>query len=1084
MLHILLGADWVSNRDAVLAMLANDVKMQHPGRVLIVPELISHDTERRLCVAAGDTTSRYAEVLTFTRLARRVCDYTAHAMPECLDDGGRLVAMAAAVHQVQSKLKAYASVETKPEFLLGLLDMTDEFKRCCITSKDLMTASANTDGLLAQKLEELALILESYESVCIHGKRDPRDQMNWVLEELEACDYANKHVFYVDGFPDFTRQHMEILSHLVAESTDVYVSLNCDDITSSNLAFEKPVSTARELLAIAKRANIPVEIRKISPRNNQLQDLCMHLFQGPVLARTENISAFRAESIYQECMETAQRILHLVSCGERYRNIGVVCADFVTYRNVLDAAFHRCRIPSYISGTESVLEKTLISTVIAAIDTAMSGFEQRDVLRYLKTSLSPLDTDVCDRLENYVLLWGINGKAWINPWKNHPEGLGETWTDAAVEKLNGLNADRELAITPLVALRQGLLSARNVAQQVESVYRFFEDVQLSQKLTTLADLYEERGDHRNAQILDQLWEILIGALEQLHDTLGKTVWDSDTFSRLLRLLIGQYSVGTIPAVLDSVTVGPVSAMRCQEVDHLFMLGAKEGVLPGYGGSAGVLTGQERTALRAIGLPLTGGAMDSIQAEFFDIYGVFCGAREKITVSCTAEQPSYVYQRLAKMASNEETVDHVIGAALTDRLEAAAYIARYCNDETATELGIVHEYNIITQKRDHELGGVEPDNVRALYGEKLRLSASQVDKQADCRLAYFLRYGLGVKERKPASIDPAEFGTYVHAVLENTVAEVMELGGFSKVTLEETENIAQKHSDAYTKERFSELETERMSYLFKRNSHELAMIVEELWRELRDASFVPKYFELQFGQDAPMPPIEIHGNEMDALLRGFVDRVDVWHSENGDFVRVVDYKTGTKDFDYCDVFNGLGLQMLLYLFALEENGHDLIGNTPIPAGVQYFPARAPMLSADGLLDEQTASAARNSVWKRRGLLLQDESVLAAMEPYDKPLRLSYSRKKDGSISGDLASAGDFQMLKNYIYRLLGKMTDEIASGYIKPNPYTRGASHDACRYCPYGAVCHVADVDGRRNYKAMSAAEFWDAVRKEMSDGGR
>ena len=1083
MLHLLLGTDWVENRDTVLRLLAKDVHNQMPYRVLIVPELISHDTERRLCAVAGDTTSRYAEVLTFTRLARRVCDVTGHPIPECLDDGGRLVAMASAAHQIHSRLKAYASVGTRPEFLISLLDMIDEFKRCCVSSSDIMSASHKTEGLLAQKLEELALLLESYESVCLQGKRDPRDQMAWVIEELEDCDYAKRHIFYIDGFPDFTRQHMEVLSHLIRESEHVFISLNCDSIDSQNLAFEKPCGTARELLAIARRYNVPVDIQNISPRKHDLQHVCAHLFRGNITGSCDSVHIFRTESIYQECMEAAQRILALVSKGERYRNIGVVCADFNTYRNVLESAFDRCGIPSYISGTESVLEKTLITTVIAAIDTAMSGFDQRDVLRYMKTSLSPLDMDTCDLVENYVLMWGIDGQAWTKPWKNHPYGLGEAWSEEITAKLEKLNYARNLVITPLIALRNGLISAKNVAQQVEAVYAFFEDVQLSEQLSAVADSYEQRGDNRNAQILDQLWEILMGALEQVHDVLGKTAWDPETFSRLFRMLISRYSVGTIPAVLDSVTVGPVSAMRCQEVAHLFLLGAKEGMLPAYGSSVEILTGHERSALRKIGLPITGGAVDTLKSEFFDIYGVFCGARKEITVSCTAEQPSFVYQRLLKMAAREEMVDHIIGAALTDKLEAAAYLVRYGNNSAAKELDIQREIDLISQKRAHELGSVNPVNIRALYGETLRLSASQVDKQADCRLAYFLRYGLHVKERKPATVDPAEFGTYVHAVLENTVADVMSLGGFSAVSLEKTEEIAQKYSDAYTKEHFSELETQRMSYLFKRNSHELAMIIGELWRELHDSSFIPTFFELKFDGGAPMPAIRISGDIMDAQLRGFVDRVDIWHNGNEDYVRVVDYKTGNKDFDYCDVFNGLGLQMLLYLFALEENGHNLIGNAPIPAGVQYFPARAPMLSADGLLEDQAAIAARNTIWKRKGLLLENDAVLSAMEPYDKPLRLSYSRKKDGSISGDIASADDFELLKRYVFRLLGRMTDEIASGCIKPNPYTRGGSHDACRYCPYGAICHVADVSGRRNYKAMTSGEFWDAVRKEMNGNG-
>ena len=190
MLRLILGTDWIENREAVLRLIAGEVKKGIPGQILMVPELISHDSERRLCAAAGDTASRYAEVLSFTRLLRRVAEREQLAIPECLDNGGRLIAMASAARMLASKLKSYASVETRPEFLAGLLDAVDEFKRCCITPEDLMTASEQTAGTLAQKLSELALILEGYDSICAQGVHDPRDQMNWLLEELEVCDFA------------------------------------------------------------------------------------------------------------------------------------------------------------------------------------------------------------------------------------------------------------------------------------------------------------------------------------------------------------------------------------------------------------------------------------------------------------------------------------------------------------------------------------------------------------------------------------------------------------------------------------------------------------------------------------------------------------------------------------------------------------------------------------------------------------------------------------------------------------------------------------------------------------------------------
>ena len=74
MLTILIGTDWVENRKKILSYIASDVAGKKSRRILMVPELISHDTERRLCAIAGETTSRFAEVLSFTRLVRRVAD--------------------------------------------------------------------------------------------------------------------------------------------------------------------------------------------------------------------------------------------------------------------------------------------------------------------------------------------------------------------------------------------------------------------------------------------------------------------------------------------------------------------------------------------------------------------------------------------------------------------------------------------------------------------------------------------------------------------------------------------------------------------------------------------------------------------------------------------------------------------------------------------------------------------------------------------------------------------------------------------------------------------------------------------------
>ena len=1086
MLTLLLGTDWVANREALLGELVEDIHERRSNRIWMVPELISHDTERRLCMAAGDTASRFAEVLSFTRLHRRVCDAVGHGARECLDNGGRVVAMAAAARLLHSKLKSFASVETRPEFLIGLLDAVDDFKRCCISAQDLMIASKHTEGALAQKLEELSLLLETYDALCSQGKRDPSDQMTWLLEQLEQSDFAHKHVFYIDGFPDFTRQHMAILEYMALHSEKVLVSLNCDMPNTAEPAFETAADTASQLIRWAKQKGVQYEIRYVPPRDDTLQYLRARLFQGeikqqPALAECVQVSGF--DTVYEECVAAAERIIGLIHAGARYRDIGIVCSDIQAYKNTVSMVLHRCHIPVYLSGTDEILDKTVITTVLSALDVALSGFERTDMIRYIKSILSPLELGAADKIENYVHIWNISGKRWLEDWTYHPAGLSEEWTQTDRDELNELNAARRLVVQPLVRLRNGLSGAVSVAQQVGVLYAFLEQIQLAERLAALSDEMEQAGDNRNAQILDQLWEILLSALEQMYDMLGGVGWDPEHFTRLLRLLLSQYDVGTIPPVLDSVMVGSVSAMRCQQLQHLIVLGATEGSLPGYPGATGVLTDQERVALRKLGLPLSGGAMEGIQAEFAEIYGVFCGAHSTISVSYASGQPSFLYKRLLAMAGKESKTSVLLGPALVDPVEAGSLLVRLCQETAANEIGIRNVYETIAEGTRYCAGNVSEQNIQKLYGSVLNLSASQVDRLADCRLSYFLKYGLRAKERKTATVDPAEFGTFVHAVLEQTGRAVMEKGGFHCVSRDEVLQIAKTYAAEYAKEHFGQLDSQRMEYLFRRNGAELEMIVCELWEELRQSRFEPVGFELAFGDKEEVPAIPIHGKTMAAMLRGYVDRVDAWKGLAGNYFRIVDYKTGKKDFDYCDVFNGYGLQMLLYLFALEDQGEILLGEQPLSAGIQYFPARVPVLSSDGALTQEKADRLREKMWKRKGLLLKDETVLSAMEPEDKPKRLSYTRRKDGTVSGDLADRDQLRLLKKYIFSLLGKMVDEIASGNIEANPYTRGNSHNACFFCPYSAICHPDEVNGRRNYKTMSADRFWEEVGKEMDGNG-
>lgn len=1082
MLKLILGTDWKSNSHEIMHRISACVANHQPNQILIVPELISFETERKLCQYAGNRASRFAQVLSFSRLASRVAESVGHGAPACLDNGGRLVAMACAAKQLHSKLKTYAAVETRPEFLLGMLDAVDEFKRCCITPKELMEASKQTEGSLAQKLEELSLLYEAYNSITAHGKRDPRDQMDWLYSELCDSDFAQKNTFYVDGFPDFTVQHMQIISHLICNSADVNVAIHCDMPSSDKVAFEKAGETANCILQIAKRNNIPYEIIYTKPMEGPTNSIWQNLLQGPTPVNP-CIKTYTPQSVHEECLLAADRVLDLIESGARFRDIRLVCPDLAKYKSSVEFVFRRCNIPVYISGKDDILSQSVIHTVLCALETVAGGFEQKDVLAYLKSALSPIPLSDCDEIENYAYIWAVSGRQWQDKWDKNPQGLSAHWTEETDRAIAKLNEIRCRLMTPLLHLQDGIRNALNLRDMIQSVYVFLDEIQMAQRLEQLADEMKCDGQLRSSQILNQLWEILLSAFKQLEDMLGDTGWDKDSFIHLLKLLLSQYAVGTIPSTLDAVTMGDVTTMRCQTADHLILLGAEEGSFPQYAQAAGVLNDQERTALRGLGVPLSGGGLDGLQISFSEIFSTFCGAKKSIHVSCPGGQSSYIFKRLSLMSNGITPVPALYGGARTNADEAGAFFARWQAKERAEELGLLEAYDRIQFGNERELGKLNREQVSNLYGQTLHWSASQIDKLAKCRLSYFLEYGLRAKERRVAEIDPLEYGNFVHGVLEEVVRKVMQLGGFKEVTFTTVAEIAKDAAEQYAKAHFSQLDSKRVAYLFARNSAQISFILEEIYDELTTGQFEPVDVELGFGYDGPMKSVLIKGTTMDAELGGRVDRVDAWEKDGETYFRVVDYKTGGKKFDYCEVFNGIGLQMLLYLFALEEEGQQVLGTNRIPAGVQYFTAKAPIISVNEDISGEEALDARIAAWKRNGLVLNDEDVLHAMEPDEPFRRLPCKLNKSGQLVGDVASRQQLQDLKKYITQFLSSLLDDLSDGNVEPNPYMRGKTSGACIYCPYTSVCAQLKISGLRNYETVKPERFWEDVDKEVHQRG-
>ena len=375
-------------------------------------------------------------------------------------------------------------------------------------------------------------------------------------------------------------------------------------------------------------------------------------------------------------------------------------------------------------------------------------------------------------------------------------------------------------------------------------------------------------------------------------------------------------------------------------------------------------------------------------------------------------------------------------------------------------------------------------VRALYGDRISMSASRLERMRACHFAYFMEYGLRAKPREPAAFDAPQIGTFLHFLLENVTRDVLARGSFSRVGEAELHRLTNYYIEQYVQHELHNFQSRnaRFRYLFARLRRTAYAVIDQVAKELRCSDFVPLEFELSFGDGGTLPAVVVSEPDGELRIGGKVDRVDGWVKDGKLYLRVVDYKSGRKEFDLSAVKMGLDIQMLLYLFTLQKEGAAHFGREIEPAGVLYLPARDEILSAERNITPERLQSEREKTLRRSGLLLAEPAVLQAMEhdsltePHFLPLRVG----RDGQLSGSIASAAQLGRLGRYVEELLHQIAGEIRQGNIDADPCCRSEEDSACQFCDWADACHFRDgrdTDHLRYILPVKPEEFWDSLKE-------
>ncbi len=1104
MLTLILGGAGSGKTRLVYRQFREAMEAGRTGLVLLTPEQQSHRAERELAAFCGPALSLHGEVLSFTRLYSRAAAELGGLADPIPDRGARLLLLALALEETAPLLRQYGDRGRRGDWLPQLLDAVEELESSLTEPEALMAAAEEAAGSIRDKLYDLALVQQAYRAALDRRLGDSRDRIRRLADMAETCS-AGSGGLWADGFTDFTAAELEVLDALLRRGSDLTVALPLPDWAGEDEeAFRLPENTFRRLTRLASLRGTQCRILRCAgeedpaPALRRLAEGLYRYGEAPAPAGEEKppVELMQTANFSGECRYAAARILELLRQDPslRFGDFAVAAPDYGGKGPLLEAVFREYGIPFFVEETTSLGDTGLAAFVLDALNAVSGGFAYRDVFACLKSGLAGLTPGETDRLENYCLLWNIRGEGtWGQeaPWDRHPRGYVSERTEADEKELAEVDALRRKAAAPLLKLSGALKQAETGREYLAALTDYLLTTDIRSGLSARAARLEELGDLQAARDCLRQWDALCACLDQFWEALGDVSLEEKDFLRLLELLLRNRDMGSIPAALDCVSLGSPGRLRGRKPRVLLLLGAEDSALPGAEDGSGFFSPEERRALFDLGLRLEQDREEGLSRRLYDLYQIAAAPRERLIVSFSGPdaRPSFLQRRamtlLGAVMGREEDLGEKHLCAAPDPLFRLALAG---GSRLARAAARVTDRDRLERVRASALrsrGNLSSGAAAALYGRELRLTASRTETFYTCRYRYFLQYGLKAAERKTAGFQAPELGTFLHFVLEGVCREAASLGGFRDLGEDTLKGLTEKYTDEYVRQflRPAQMRDPRFRYLFTRLRRSVDLILRDVTGELAASRFTPMDFELRFGLGQnELPPLRAG----DVSLGGVADRVDGWLDGDTLYLCIADYKTGKKTFSLTDVWYGLGIQMLLYLFALEADGPARYGVSRIvPAGVLYAPARDLFLDMSRNSSPEEIAKARQKALKRSGLLLADVKVLKAREEGDQPRYIPVTYR-DGVPTGSVATLAQLGQLAAYVKKLLERMGSALRSGSIQADPLCRSGSNVPCDWCPYTAACAFQEGQGEDRYRQVRSRtgdEFWQDLGREAAENG-
>lgn len=1064
--------------------------------IIVVPAQFTLEAERRAFEALGGDGFFDLHIMSGNKLEHEIMRETGGPGVTPVNGLGRLMLLRRGARALAPELAAFGRICDKPGFLDLAGDFIVQMKQSGVSAAELPgIAEKLPEGMLRTKLGDMAKIAADYEKSMEGRFTDSEDLLAFVAGRAAGSEYIAQSELLYYGFYSFTLNELSFLASLAARAAGFGIFLLKGDGSPEDAElFAAPERTA-ELL---KRE---LSLRRVRYRERTVKDSAG---RSPTPLKVSVCScatgSTQADTIAVSMLEDYRR-------GMGFGEMAVLTADDDGLKDTLRERLARFGIPVFADEKRRVTDDAAVRFCSALLDMAAGDPGPGAFLTALKSGIAaellsgaeglPEDfTRAADDLENYSKLYHMRLKRFFSPLKYGRDRYSP-------ERFSDMEALRGAAAGLFSPFLESFSKAADCRGMCGALCSYLESIGLPDVLSRKALELSESGMQDAAEETAQSWNALMQVLDQAAELLGDAALSADEFRETVEGSLADIKIGLLPQGENSVQLGSVGRSRLSGVRALYIADMNEGVIPPDGEGDALITRSEAEELAGIGVTLIKDSELTRSEAVLQLRLLMEEPSEKLWLGFRrsgkdgeAAAPSRALTEAAErygveieedISSSASDLPYLQG--IENSLSRVAQGFRESLDEHGG-LGYASEdlkfaYNELletTERAGYIAGALSYGAPGAALGPQLAariyrrgdgefsFSPSQLERFSSCPFMHYVSYGLRPEEERSFDIDYATVGSIHHEAVMELSKRLSEKAVSEGIAMTDPASLWMTVTDGQLKDMLSGILSEIAENRFEilragaaedyrsgRILRTCLAFARRMVANVRAGRVSDMYFESGFGRGRRFPAIEVETAAGKVYVEGRIDRVDIMRTERGDYVNVIDYKSGSQSFDRKKIESGLSLQLMTYLEGASSRENS------VPAGVFYFRIKDVTGSAgsaellSGQISEKLAAAIEDS-WRMDGVLVDEPGLVELVDGSiaeggrSSVFNAAYDSKTGGYKGKGLISREEMDELRASLASSLSRICGGITAGELSVRPAKISSSQTACANCAYADIC--------------------------------